>query len=143
MSLSSRESRLQEFRAKLAQLNFNLLLALDERKIVCREIQATKTIGSSNYPHYDPEREKVVFQEMMLELRQLSIRELLAFSLIMEEHAQGERPGAYPAWSQGVHLNSAPHQLLEMINPLLLSIILPEVFPSVELNQDFLFLKDF
>jgi chorismate mutase len=142
MSPSSQESKLQELRDHLAEVNFRFFLTLDERKQICEKIQACK-LKVSSHPHYDPSREKIIFQQLQTQLRSLALRELLAFSLIMEEHAQTGTSGAYPQWSLGVHLATPVQTLTGMINPLLLKVVRPDDFSQLQLNTDFSFLKDF
>lgn len=142
MSPSSRASNLAQLREALAQLNSEFFLTLGERRNLCLKIQEFKE-GQGQYPHYDPTREKDVFALFGKELKELTLKELLAFSLIMEDHAQAFAPGSYPSWSQRVHLTSSRGELIEMINPLLLKHSHPEVFTKLPLATEFQFLKDF
>ncbi len=142
MSPSSRESELTQLREALAQLNSEFFLTLAERRSLTVRIQEIKG-NSGRYSHYDPDREKEVFGLIKVQLKNLTIKELLAFSLVMEDHAMAMAPGSYPAWSNLVHLNNPKHELYEMINPLLLKVCLPDLFPRISLATDFSFLKDF
>ena len=142
MSLSSRESSLSQFREVLMQLNSEFFLMLSERRAVSLKIQELKG-GSGRYSHFDPEREKLIFEHMREEMKGVSIKELLAFSLIMEDQASAMAPGSYPHWSTEVHLIQPSHELYAQINPLLLKNSRPELFLRLDLNSDFSFLKEF
>ena len=142
MSLSSRESELAQLREALAQLNSEFFLTVADRRRLTVRIQELKN-SQGRYSHYDPDREKELFMLFREQLKTLTVKELLAFSLIMEDHAMAMAPGSYPAWSQAVHVHEPKHELLEMINPLMLKISRPETFNRVSLSQEFSFLKDF
>lgn len=141
MSPSSRESDLAQLREALAQLNSEFFLTLSERRNLTVRIQELKG-NSGRYSHYDPDREKVVFENIKTQLKTLTIKELLAFSLVMEDHAMAMAPGSYPTWSNRTHINQPRNELFEMINPLLLKTCLPKFFSELTLTQDFSFLKD-
>lgn len=142
MSLSSQESNLSQYREALLQLNSEFFLMLSERRSVSLKIQEMKS-SSGRYSHFDPEREKVLFEHMKEELKGPSIKELLAFSLIMEDQAMAMAPGSYPTWSNQTHLTEASKELYAQINPLLLKISHPELFSRLNLNPEFTFLKEF
>jgi chorismate mutase len=141
MSLSSRVSDLDQLREALLQSNSELFITLSERRKLCIAIQEVKG-ATGRFSHYDPEREKSVFEHFKSQLTALSIRELLAFSLVMEDHALAMAPGSYPYWSQRYHLTSAPKEIHEMVNPLMLKISHPDMFARLELTPEFHFLKD-
>ena len=142
MSPSSRESELSQLREALAQLNSEIFIAISERRQLTLKIQESKeTIG--RFSHFDPDREKKLFSLFLSELRHLSIKELLAFSLIMEDHAMAMAPGSYPTWSSRSHLTFHGTEIFEMINPLMLKIARPEFFSKLSLQKEFIFLKDF
>jgi chorismate mutase len=141
MSLSSRESNLSQLRERLAQLNSELFLTLGERRTLCLQIQNEKD-SSGRYAHYDPERERDLFGQFQNEIKELSLKELLAFSLIMEDHAMAMAPGSYPSWSQCCHVANPKKELAEMINPLMLKISHPNLYQRITLNAEFSFLKD-
>jgi chorismate mutase len=141
MSPSSRESDLEQLREALLQSNSEFFFNLSERRKLCIAIQEMKG-ASGRFSHYDPEREKIVFTHFKSQLAGLSLRELLAFSLVMEDHALAMAPGSYPAWSQRYHLSSDPKELHEMINPLMLKISHPDMFARLDLIPEFHFLKD-
>lgn len=143
MSPSSRESNLAQYREGLLQLNTQFFQILSERRTLCMKIQELKET-SGRFAHYDPERERDLFKQLEEDLKVLTIKELLSFSLIMEDQAQAMAPGAYPTWSQGIHLSeSSSRELFTMINPLLLKATRPELFSRLQLTSEFSFLKEF
>jgi chorismate mutase len=142
MTASSRASDLAQFRERLAQLNSELFLTVKERRNLCIKIQGLKS-SAGTYGAYDPDREKELFSVMQEQFKELSLKELLAFSLVMEDQAMAMAPGSYPSWSQHVHLNGPSHELVAMINPLLLKQRSPELFKKLTLSPEFNFLKDF
>jgi chorismate mutase len=141
MSLSSRESNLAQLREALAQTNSEFFMNLKERRALCVKIQDFKEQGG-RYSHYDPEREKALFTQLSIELKELSLKELLAFSLVMEDQAMAMAPGSYPTWSQHSHLTEQKKEMYEMINPLLLKTSKPDLFSKLILHPEFTFLKD-
>lgn len=141
MSPSSRESNLAQLREALAQLNSELFLTLGERRRLCVRIQEYK-VQEGNYSHFDPEREKELFSLFHSQLKLLSLKETLAFSLIMEDQAMAMAPGSYPTWSSKIHLASSSGEIFEMINPLMLKVSRPEFFKRLTLSPEFSFLND-
>lgn len=142
MSHSSRESELAQLREALLQLNSEFFLTLKERRSLTVRIQEYKASGG-RYSHYDPEREKEIFQLFLPQLKALTTKEMLAFSLVMEDHATAMAPGSYPSWSSAIHVQNPKNDLNELINPLMLKISRPETFQRLSLATDFSFLKDF
>ncbi len=142
MSHSSQESNLAILRERLAQMNSEFFLLVGERRRTSLEIQAMKG-PTGRYSLYDPERERNLFKQLENELKQLSLKELLAFSLIMEDQVQAFAPGSYPSWSQASHLTESTREIYEMINPMLLKFSHQSFFSKLHFNQEFQFLKDF
>ncbi|HXH75692.1 MAG TPA: hypothetical protein VNJ08_12035 [Bacteriovoracaceae bacterium] len=142
MSASSRESNLARFREALAQVNSEFFLTVKERRSLCIKIQEFKVV-EGRYSSFDPAREKELFSLQKDQLKALSLKELLAFSIIMEDQAQALAPGGYPSWSQFIHLATPQKEIFEMINPLLLKIRSPELFSKLNLTSEFIFLRDF
>ena len=142
MSRSSRESSLTQYREALLQLNSQFFQILSERRATSLRIQELKDL-SGRYSNFDPDREKVLFEQMSPELSELTLKELLAFSLVMEDQAMAMAPGSYPTWSNSVHLNEPGRELVNMINPILLKITHPELFNRLSFSGDFVFLKQF
>lgn len=144
MSHSSRESELAQLREALAQMNSEFFLTLSERRALTLKIQELKKPNTlTRYAHFDPEREKEIFTSLKSQLSQLSIKELLAFSLVMEDQATAMAPGSYPGWSNFVHIMQPKRELYEMINPQLLKIARTDFFNRLTLSPEFSFLKDF
>lgn len=141
MSRLSLESELAQLREALAQHNSEFFLTLSERRAITVRIQEYKQTRG-RYSHYDPEREKEVFTYFSEELKRLSLKELLAFSLVMEDHAMAMAPGSYPAWSDSVHIVEKKNEIFDLINPLLLKFARPDFFNRIELIREFSFLKD-
>jgi chorismate mutase len=116
-------SQIQSLRFEIAKINNNILTLILERKNILNLMIKNKENETSNnfYPFYDCEREWDVFKEHHLLLRQMSLKEALAFSLVMEEQISTEDKNLYPQWSEKIHLNKTHLNLIpEMINPLLL-----------------------
>lgn len=142
MSPSSRGSELAQLREALVQLNSEYFLTVAERRKITIKIQEFKD-SKGRYSHYDPERERDIFKLFQDQLKACSLKELLAFSLLMEDHAMAMAPGSYPAWSNVVHLQDPKDELYEMINPLMLKTSRPDFFSRLNLSSEFSFLKDF
>jgi chorismate mutase len=142
MSPLSRESELALLRESLSKVNEQFFLTIQERRSLTLKIQHFKD-STGSYPFYAPKHEKKIFLYFRDQLKKLSIKELLAFSLIMEDQAQAFIPSAYPIWSERIHLTSSSQNLFEMINPLILKMIHPDFFYRLELSEEFSFLKDF
>lgn len=135
--MSHSQANLSKLRFQLAQLNTQLFEIIKERAELTHQLQRAK--GEALTTHYDAQREKQLFSEHKSAFDQLSLRELAAFSLIME--SQAGAPVLYPAWSEGIHLVGANGGGLEsLINPLLLKTSQPELFKRLKLKTDFSFL---
>src|SRR5690606_36995470 len=136
-----RESNLAQYREALLQLNSEFFLTVGERRRLSVKIQEFKA-SEGRYSHFDPEREKEIFNLFQTQLKSLSLKELLAFSLIMEDHAMAMAPGSYPTWSSMIHLSHPKNEMIEMINPLMLKASRPESFNRLNLSAEFSFLKE-
>lgn len=134
--MSHSQDNLSKLRSQLAQLNTELFNLIKEREQLTRQVQAAKGAGLNS--HYDAQREKQLFTHHKSSFDQLSLRELAAFSLIME--SQAGAPALYPAWSEGIHLVGPSRGLESLINPLLLKMGHPELFKTLKLKTDFSFL---
>jgi len=141
MSPSSQESNLAQLREALIHLNSQLCMVISERRTISLKIQELKK-GHGRFSHFDPEREILVFGLLKNDLEQLSLKELLSFSLIMEDQAMALAPGSYPQWSSGTHLESPNLDAAHQVNPLLLKVTHPDLFSRLNLLADFRFLKD-
>jgi chorismate mutase len=134
--MSHSQDNLSKLRSQLAQLNTQLFELIKVREELTHELQKAK--GSGLTTHYDAQREKQLFTDHKSALDQLSLRELAAFSLIME--SQAGAPVLYPAWSEGAHLVGPSLGIESLINPLLLKTSHPNLFKSLKLKTDFSFL---
>jgi chorismate mutase len=139
---SSRESELALLREALAQLNSEIFIKITERRELTLKIQEFKDV-TGRFSHYDPEREQELFLLFQKEFELSSIKELLAFSLMMEDQAMAKVPDSYPQWSGRIHLCSNVGELYEMINPLILRGARPDFFSKLSFHKEFIFLKDF
>lgn len=120
---------LEKFRADLESTNKKILSLIETRRKIVGDIQRVKSnLGSDKY---DPKRELELFISLRGFLEKLSLKELLSFSLLMEDQAGI----GYPEWSQLVHLvpqkerlpeKSQIEQYSSKINPLLLLLFYPD-----------------
>lgn len=140
MPTSPLSPTLKQLREALGGINSELFELLQRRRDVVDQIQSLKPMAPAGWASFDAQREADFFQSMHDELMALSMKELLAFSLIMESHAGS--PARYPAWSEGVHLLEIPAQDFHRINPLLLKEVHPEVVKGLRLRPSFGFLYD-
>lgn len=130
---------LTELRQQLLELNQDLFSLIERRRDIVAQIQAQKLSTETPWQFYDYEREKGLFSTLRPWLERLDAQERLAFSLLME--TQAHAPMHYPAWSEGVHLSELPLQVHHRTNPLLLALLVPELFQSLRLNTAFEFLR--
>lgn len=91
---------LPKLRTELEDINSELFSILEKRKKVVADIQSLKP-KTGEFPHYDESREKELFSKMKDDLSKLSPRELLALSLIIEDHAKAGDEKAYPSFFKG------------------------------------------
>jgi chorismate mutase len=138
MPTSPTSPDLIELREALEQLNQQWFGLLQERRELVAKIQATKR--DQSLPVFDHAREAALFRNSLQLLAPLHIKELLAFSLLIEAHAGS--PERYPAWSEGVHLSELPLKDFHRINPVLLKCIHPDLFKTLQIAPDFAFLRD-
>lgn len=138
--LSPALTSLESLRDSLQDNNLKLFEIFSLRQELVAAIQKHKTEMRGEWKHYDPTRENLLFAKMRSELSRLSLRELAAFSLLMEAHAGA--PANYPAWSEGRHLLELPLQEHQRINPLIVKFCLPEHFRALALAPAFAFLRD-
>ena len=117
------------------------------------ELKSDNSVKQFGYSMYDPKREWNLFKTLNNQLYQLSIKEVLSLSLIIESQAlemnnNGEFSDdlkVYPVWSEGIHLKentSSQGKLFFLINPLLLREYCLELFERVPLNENFISLKE-
>ena len=132
--------RLNHLRHELLVTNHQLLKIMSARKEQVHAIQEIKTLQGQSI--FCPEREWELFNQLQSELSELSIRELLSLSLIIEEDACSYSQ-TYPAWSEGVHLVDGPTILYQQINPILLKVTHLSLFEQLKLKADFDFIYKF
>ena len=138
MPTSPTSLALTELRVALDQVNQQWLSLVQRRRELVGQIQAAKQKNS--LPTFDHSREASLFAASAVVLAPLHLKELLAFSLLMEAHAGS--PENYPAWSEGVHLTELPLKDFHRINPVLLKLVRPELFQTLQIAPDFAFLRD-
>jgi hypothetical protein len=130
-----------QLRSQLTELNRMMFSLWNQRRQKVAQIQAAKGTGASSYKHYDPKYEQSLFYSFSRQLKAMSPKEILALSLLMEDHAgAGEM---YPEWSAGVHLNTPGHSLHHRTNPLLIALRDKNDFFALPLNDSFKFLSEF
>lgn len=126
---------LESMRESLSKLSQDLLKSILKRKEIVKDIQQLKDQSEKFYA-FDGEQERKLFVKFKNALSQLSLKELLAYSLLIEDHACVE-VGAYPQWSQGIHLESNQTSLSGMVNPILLATIYKDEYDKLPLNDEF------
>lgn len=137
MSASSHE--LTRLRVELDGVNRQLLGLVQARRSLVSQIQTHKRPHDRAFECYDSEREWSLLQTLKPQLEQLSPKELLAFSLLMEEQAGA--PARYPEWSAAVHLTGGPDAIEHRLNPLLVKLLWPPKFAGLNLSTHFSFLR--
>ncbi len=135
------KKNLSILRDKLEIINDKFFKLLSERKELVREISLSKDSGVvflEQFPNYAPAREWELYNRSLIVLQQLSLGELLAFSLLIEEHAGGGI-GKYPAWSKMVHIESMDVTLakISMINPMLVALLYPKELGQLKIARLF------
>ena len=138
MPTSPTSPDLTKLREALDQLNKQWFSLVQERRELVSQIQSVKLVGS--LPHFDYDRESALFSDLLKLLAPLHLKELLAFSVLMEAHAGS--PERYPAWSEGVHLAELPLKDFHRINPVLLKAVHPDLFKTLRIAPDYTFLLD-
>ena len=126
---------LTNLREQLKDLTQQYFQLINFRKALVAKIQKTKP-QDKKYFAFDPFQEKQIFKLQKEHLQNMSPRELLAYSLIMEEHAS-VTINAYPQWSQGEHISGQNMDLLSYVNPILLAVVHKEKYDELPLNEQF------
>ena len=126
---------LKQSRDQLLNLTKNLLELIVSRRELVRDIQCIKSSEEFSIPCFDPTREVELFDAIYEQFPSLTTRELLALSLLIEEHAS--KNCDYPQWSNCEHLEVSSHRVYEMINPGLLKKYAPDSLRQLKLNQFF------
>jgi len=122
---------LENLRLELEENYKDFFLLLKERREIVAQIFITKN-GSNGF---DTTREGALVQKFKESLLALSLKELLSLSLLIEDHANSV--GEYPAWSDRVHLESSCGEPFEMINPIWLKSIHPNLYNQLKLRKNY------
>lgn len=137
MSVSSHD--LQSLRAELDGINQQLIQLVQARRNVVAQIQKQKPTMGDRFASYDSEREWTLFVRLKPQLDQLTTKELLAFSILME--GQAGAPARYPEWSESVHLSQKADAIEQRLNPLMVKLLWPPKFEALNLSSQFSFLR--
>jgi chorismate mutase len=129
---------LTQSRQELLDNYLSLINLIQSRSSLVEYIQSQKMITNTQYPHFDFEREWVLFSKLSTELKKLCLGELLAISILIETHAGAER-NKYPAWSKSIHLHdkSLEYDLHQLINPIMIFNFDQKIFKRLRLKTDF------
>ncbi len=130
---------LTDSRKELDLLNKEIFKLFTQRRELVGKIQKYKEASSHHFAHFDPQREKQLFTNLLADLKLLSLSELAAFSMLME--SQAGAPQKYPQWSEGIHLLETPSCAEHRINPILLKICNAAAFETLKLESSFSFLR--
>jgi len=125
---------LSELRVELNTITNTILNSIVQRSKLVARIQKEKQ-KIDEYNNFDLEREKIVFNEMILKISNFPEKEVLGISLLIE--SQANQYGHYPEWSKGEHLSSSPKNLSEMINPILLARYNKTSYDLLPINEKF------
>lgn len=110
------EKNLNDLRIELEKINLNFFEILAARKETVDQISEVKNTKNV----FDAQREISYFLSLTPMIKNLTKEELLAFSLIIQSHAQ-QQGKTYPAFSKGEHLNNQEiKSITDLINPILL-----------------------
>jgi chorismate mutase len=128
-------------REELLKLNQNIFEYIQTRKTIVNEIQKLKK-KNSIYGCWDPKQEKKLFSHFSHIIKRCSLKELFAFSLLMEDHAMIYTQ-AYPAWSELEHLQSSNIvNAIHQINPILLAEFNKDYYDQLPLKIEMKILID-
>lgn len=136
MSHSSQESNLRQLRKELSDLTLDILELMGKRRETAAYVQSLKARGAGFY-RFDYQRELEIFSHFKISLLDKSVKELLAISLMIEDHAQQGEAHTYPSWSSEVHLEKPMPDLFGQVNPVLLFQIRPDLFSQLGLRPEF------
>lgn len=122
---------INSLRTSLLHINTSLLNIIEERRDLTVEVHAYKRQRSLE--SYDPKHELNLFNKLADPLKQMDLKELLAFSLIMETQAGND----YPRFSERIHLQMIDHLIYEQINPLALKVYDDKLFNKLNLTRKY------
>lgn len=130
-------------RNKLELINNRFFELLEERRNCVSNITSHK-IKLNNYSSemglFDVSREKELFARLKDSIKGLSLKELFAFSLIIE--SQVNNKADYPKWSEKIHLFDSQSidlsvKLHYQINPVLLFFYNSNLFKELNFTKSF------
>lgn len=118
-------------RDELLELTKDLIHKINSRKDLVSQIQSLKE--NTQLKSFDPAREKLVFKELKESTKEMTLKELMLVSLLIEVHAGAH----YPQWSESIHLAQKSGEIIEKINPVLLLQLRPDEFKLLQLKPEF------
>jgi chorismate mutase len=128
------ELKLNNLRSDLSTFNLEFLEFTSKRQILVNEIQKTKkTLGKVTI--WDSKQEFRVFTKIVSLQPYIEVNYLYMLSMLIE--IQASELFDYPMWSKGEHLNSVSGKITDFMNPILLYIVTPDVFNSLDLKSEF------
>lgn len=142
------DEHLKEKRKKLQSHTDIFFSWLEERQDLVSDIrnlkyQEIETKTKNEKRMYDPQREYDIFfaPAFHQNIQALSLKEVLALSLIIESQAQEFLDDdSYPEWSLAKHVDKGADKISHLINPLLLKSHSIEFFQKLPLKKEFHFL---
>jgi len=137
------QNHLELLRVKVLELNHQMFSLIRERRLIVNQIQSLKSTDG-HFPYFDSQREILLFGKLAPDLKMLSLKELLSFSVLMEGQADPASLGLYPQFSSGDHLEQTKRLgIIELINPILLHFYNPELEKQLNLKKEFRFFEKY
>ena len=137
------QNHIELLRVKVLELNHQMFSLIRERRLIVSQIQSLKS-SEGKFPYFDSKREIMLFEKLAPDLKMLSLKELLSFSLLMEGQADPAGLGLYPQFSFGDHLEDKNRKgIIELINPILLHFYNPELEKQLNLKKEFRFFETY
>ena len=131
------KTNLSDLRKDISALFHSFRTLLETRQALVQKIIQLK--NETGMSHFDYRREVELFSSHKDWPNGLSLKEVLAYSLIMEGQQNNTN---YPRFSEREHLAQNEGQLFEMINPIMLKIWFPEYFKCLKLTERFDFIRN-
>ncbi len=131
-------NQLHSYRDQLFDLTKTILNLIKEREVLVEKIQKEKELTdneASLFKNFDPKREALIFSELKKQLSNLTSKELLALSLLIESQANYSE--GYPCWSDLVHLDKKAGSIAEQTNPILLATVDKNSYDALPLKNEF------
>ncbi len=146
-------SDLVPLRKKMDSIYLDYFLLLEKRRLLVREIASAKNkseeLKLKAYPHFDIIRERELFARFQDRLQDMSFKEVLSLSLIIEDQAclGTDMFEFYPQWSKQVHskglLDNELNPLIALINPVILFFHSEDLFAKLEFKEEFEHVREF